>query len=271
MDEALIKRIAELEWANYAATLGTAQVTPGLDVILRDDVIITGSEIFPTPDTNHACLLRSSPAAADELIAEVTDYFQSKGLPATIYLSPACTPADLPQRLLEQGFVRQKEREAWLVLDDLPNFKFPSRTSEIAVRPITEEEALTFAEVFMTSFGMPLDFAPQMAQLLRPSIGQPGVYHYIAWHDERPVGVCSLLWYETFGVWGSAGVAPGHRRRGAITNLGIETITEAREQGVETLMLQTTAGTLLERLLRINGFKKVFTRTCYTLSNEHTG
>lgn len=271
MDEASSARVAELEWANYAATSKTAQVTPGLDVVMREDVILNSSQAFPTPDANHACLLRSTRDAVGGLIDEILDYFQTKGLPATVYLSPACTPPDLPERLSKRGFVRQREREAWLVLEDLPAFDLPSRTPRVEVRHITEEEAPTFAEVFLTAFEMPTDFAAPMAQLMQPSIGQPGVYHYIAWRDERAVGVCSLLCYESFGVWGSVGLVPGYRRRGVATNLGIEVVARALEEGVDTLMLQTVAGAPLERLLRISGFRRAFVRTGYTQSNERIG
>lgn len=271
MDEALRARIAELEWANYAATSKTAQVTPGLDVVMREDVILNSSQAFPTPDANHACLLRSTRGAVGGLIDEITGYFQAKGLPATVYLSPACTPPDLAERLSRRGFIPQREKEAWLVLDDLPEFDLPARTSGVEVRQITEEEASTFAKVFLTAFEMPTDFATAMAQLMRPSIGQPGVYHYIAWRDERAVGVCSLLCYENFGVWGSVGLVPGYRRRGAATNLGVEVIARALEEGVDTLMLQTVAGAPLERLLRISGFKRAFVRTGYTRPNERIG
>lgn len=259
------QRIAELEWANYAATLSTAQITPNMEVILRDDVIMTSSDAFPTPDANHACLLRATPQAVDDLIAEVIDYFQSQGLPVTVYISSACRPSDLPERLSRHGFVRQEEKEAWMVLEHLSSFEVPSPSPGIAVKIITEEEVLVFADVFLRAFGMPADFVPLMAQLMKHSVELPGVYHYIAWRDEKPVGTCSLLCHGSFGVLGSAGVLPTIRGKGTATNLAIEAVTEAKRQGVETLMLQTTANTLLERLLRISGFKKVFTRTCYTL------
>jgi hypothetical protein len=47
--------------------------------------------------------------------------------------------------------------------------------------------------------------------------------------------------------------------------LTVAAAQQAQEDGVDTLVLQTSAGFLLERLLRIYGFKKVFTRTSYTL------
>ncbi|MCP4539965.1 MAG: GNAT family N-acetyltransferase [Chloroflexi bacterium] len=261
-----IDRITNLEWANYAASLVTAQVTPGLDVVLRDDVIITSSDIFPSPDANHACLLRATPKTIDGLIAEVIDHFKPKGLPTTVFISPACTPADLPDRLLKQGFVKQKDKEAWVVLDNLLDLEIPPPFSNAAVTSITKDQVLTFAEIFLTAFGIPLDFAPYMAQLLEPSLEQPSIHHYLALVDEQPAGIMSLLRHKSFGVFGSGGVLPAYRKSGAATNLAIRAATDAKKYGVDTLMGQTKAGTSLERLLRISGFNRVFTRTCYTLS-----
>jgi GNAT superfamily N-acetyltransferase len=259
------EHIIELELANYQAILPIAQVTPGLEVIIRDDVIITSSETFPAPDTTHACLLRATSQTVEGLIAEVADYFQAKGLPTTIYVSPACTPSDLPKYLLSREFVKQDAEEAWLVLYDLPNLELPTPMRGTSVTPVTKGEVSTFATTFMNAFEMPVDFAPYMAQLLQPCLGLPGVYHYLAIADDQPIGTCSLLCHDHFGILGSVGVLPQHRKGGAATNLAVQAAAQAQEQGVDTLMLQTTAGTGLERLLRISGFKKVFVRTCYTL------
>ncbi len=264
MKETAHERIVELEWANYAASLPSAAVTPGMEVILREDLILTRCTIFPTPDVNHACLLRTPPEAADALIDEIITYFQSQELPPTVFLSPACTPRDLPQRLAAHGFVRQESEEAWMVLD-IRNISIPDLYPAVPIKQITKQDALTFAEIFMEAFEMPTDAAPAMAQLLEPSINLPGFHHYLALVQGQPVGTCSLICHETFGILGSAGVVPAHRRSGAVTNLTITAITEARREGVEALILQTAAGTLLERLLSISGFKKLFTRVCYTL------
>jgi GNAT superfamily N-acetyltransferase len=259
------QRIAALERVNYAATLPIAQVTPGLDIVLRDDVIITSSEAFPAPDTTHACLLQATSQTADALIAEVTGYFRSKGLPPTVFVSPACTPPDLPARLEDQGFVQQETLEAWMVLNHLQDVEIPPLFPKVAVRRIAPEDALTFAQIFMAAFDMPVDLAPYMAQLLAPSIGLPGAYHTIALLDGQPVGTFSLLCYERFGIIGSAGVLPAHRRSGAAHNLAIQAAAEARARGIDTLIAQTAAGTPLERLVRISGFKRAFARTCYAL------
>jgi hypothetical protein len=261
-----IQWVTTLERINYEATLPMAQATPGLDLHLRDDVIITSSDIFPFPDTTHACWLRATPQTVDNLINEVINYFKGKGLPPTIFISPACTPADLTERLLQQGFTRQEGEEAWLTLNDLPHLEIPAAASTIAVRCIDPTEALTFSNIFMTAFDLPLEFAPAMAQLLTPSLNLPGVYHYLALCEEQPVGICSLICYQKVGILGSAGVIPQQRGSKAIFNLIVQAMRQAQQQGVETLLLQTAAGTPLERLLRISGFKRAFTRIGYTLS-----
>ncbi len=257
-------KIAELEWGNYAATLPSAQLTPGLDVELRDAVILTSSTIFPTPDANHAALLRATPQTVEALLTEITAHYTSRGMPPTIYLSPACTPGDLPERLIARGFVKGAQAEAWMVLD-LTNREIPALAPKIPIRQITPAEVNTFAELFLRAFEMPLEFAPAMAQLLKPSVGLPGVHHYLAYHNAEPVGTLSLLCYRTLGILGSAGVLS--MRRGTLTarNLVRQAIQDARRVGVDKLLLQTTADTHLERFLRICGFQRAFVRECYTL------
>ena len=265
MSTSSIQRIADLEEANYAATLITAQVTPGLTVSLRDDVIMTTSETLPSPDTNHACLLRSTSQNIDSLLDEITERFRSRDRTATIFVSPACTPGNLGDLLTERGFLLQKGQEAWMVVEDLQDVAIPQPSPKVHVRQIASDEALTVAQIFVTAFDIPVAFAPGMAQLLTPSMGLPGVHHYIALVDDRPVGTCSLLRHGTYGVLGSAGVVRACRGTRVATSLASRAATDARQNGVTTLMLQTAAGTTLERLLRISGFRRAFTRVCYTL------
>lgn len=259
------QRVAALERINYEATLAIAQVTPGLELHLKPEVILTSSDIFPFPDTTHACLLQAAPPTVDDLIDEVTAYFQAKGLPPAVFVSPACTPADLGERLQRRGFIRREAEEAWLTLNPLPDLDLPA-AAEITVQQIGPTEALMFAGIFMTAFGLPLDVAPAMAQLLAPSLQVPGVYHYLARCGDDPAAICSLICYQNVAILGSAGVVPAHRGSRVISILVAETIRQARQHGAATLLLQTTAGAPLERLLRINGFKRAFTRIGYILS-----
>ncbi|MBN1873817.1 MAG: hypothetical protein JXA33_06275 [Anaerolineae bacterium] len=259
--------ITELEWANYAAMKATAQATPDLDLILRPDVILNRIPVFPTPDLNHACLLRATPTTIDALLDEIIAYYQAQDLPTTIFLSPACTPADLPERLYQRGFIRNDETEAWLLLSHARDFALGKPASDVRVEQIDKSAALTFAEIFLQSFDMPLDYAPYMAQLLTPSIGLPNVYHYIAYMEEQAVGVCSLLCYQNeLAIVGSAGILPVRRGHRVLASLSYQVLHQGQRHGIDKALLQTTAGAMFERFLRISGFKRVFTRSCYVLS-----
>lgn len=256
--------IANLEWANYAATRPAAEATPEVTLTMRDDVIITTSDLLPMPDANHACLLRSESESADALIDEVIAAFHPRGMPATVYVSPACLPADLPARLELRGFALLPELEAWMTLD-MATARPPEPTPNIPVRAITRDEAGSYATVFLRAFELPLEYAPVLERMLRPSIGLDNARHYMAFVKGEPVGTMSLLVHEHVGVIGSAGVLPSRKSRHAAMNLIIEIVHEARRMACETLMLQTTADTILERLLHIKSFNRVFTRTCYVL------
>ncbi len=257
--------IAALEWANYAAMVATAQATPGLEVVLRDDVILNRCERFPMPDLNHACLLRTTPEGAEALLEEVVAFFRVKSLPTTIYISPACTPGDWPERLRARGFVRQREEEAWMTVG-VDTFIWGKPSPAVEVRQIGPEDALTFSRVFLQAFGLPEAQAAVMARLIKPSIGLPDVYHYVAYEGGEAVGVCSLVCYGSLAIVGSMGVVPTRRGRKVFANLGYRVYRDARAQGAELALLQTTAGTLFERFLRISGFERAFVRQCYVLS-----
>jgi hypothetical protein len=258
------QQIARLERINYEANQAIAQITPGLEVCLRDDVIITSNKFFPYPDVTHACLLQATPQSLDNLITEIIDYFQAKNLPPTLFVSPACTPTDLAERLAQRGFIKQNE-EAWLALENLPTLDIPALYPNVSVQRVTKADLPAFVRVFLNAFDLPADFAPFIAQLTEPSLELAGVYHFLAFSQTEPIGTCSLICCQEVGILGSVGVVPAHRGSRAAANLGYSVVSQARQHGVEALLLQTAAGAPLERLLRLQGFKKMFTRTAYTL------
>jgi hypothetical protein len=261
-----IEDIAALERQNYVAMQPMIAVTPGVELILRDDVIITSSQVFPTPDANHACLLRATHETAPALIAEVVEHFTSRELPPTIFLSPACAPEPLPDLLIAQGFVRQKEQEAWMVFEQIDDWVKSEASASVKVQRIDKSEAITFAQVFLKAFEMPEEYATPMAEVLSPSIGLPGTYHYVARFDEEPLGVCTLICHEDLAIVGSAGVIANRRGLKVFSGLTTAVYNDAYTWGCKRALLQTTAGAPFERFLRIAGFKTYFTRTCYTLA-----
>lgn len=256
---------AQLERVNYLAILPVAEVTPGLDVVLRDDVILSSSSVFPAPDTTHACQLRTTPQAASSLIDEVISYFRSRDLPVVIYLSPACTPVDLPDRLAASGFVPSGAPESWVVLDDLSRIQYRSRRSDIEISVVEPDTAQAFAETFLAAFEQPVELAPLLLEVLRPSIGVPTVTHYLAREAGQWIGTVSLTTHDTYGILGSVGILPTHRRSSVSIELFDAAYKEAQQRGLTTMFAQTELDSTAEQLLTTNHFRRAFLRQAYTL------
>jgi hypothetical protein len=261
-----VARVTELEQINYAALVAAAEASSGaVEVIVRDDVILNFSPMLPLPDTNHACLLRSTPERAEALLDEVLAYFDTRGVPPTIFLSPACAPADWPQRLQARGLQRQPAPEIWIAFESLRRYQIPPLSPSVAVevQAIGPTEALDFTSVLVDAFDLPTDMAPIMAQLLMPSIGLPGYHHYIARVSGSVVGCCSLIDHHSYGIIGSMGLKTTQRGGQTAYNFVNQVAREAQARGVDCLLGQTSFR-MVARLLCLYGFRVVFERSCYT-------
>ena len=260
-----LERIAELEWTNYAAQLPAVRATPGINLTMEEESTVLTS-IFPTPDVNHACLLRATPDSIDDLIDKTIQRFKWNTMPLRVFTSPACSPPDLEARLLARGFTKQEdENETWMTLEDMGNYEFPPPGPDVSVAKITRRDILMFSRIFTTAFDMPRYFTPFLALLLRPSIELPGFQHYIASVDGNPLGICSMIYYKSFGILGSVGVIPKRQGGRIATSLLVRSVKDAQQAGIDTTMLQTASNSTIVRRLRFAGFKVAFTRSCYIL------
>jgi hypothetical protein len=238
---------------------------PGLEVLLRDDLTLISSPDYPSPDANQAFLLRATEETIEALIDEVTEYFKSRALSPAIYLSPACTPSDLPKRLSRRGFVKQEPDESWLAFEHVQAAQVPKTDPKIVVRQVEKSEVGLFAEVMAAAYEMPPEWVPMLIKTLEPSIGQSNFRHYLGFIGQQPLATITVMRHKDYAIVGSGGVLPEHRGSTMIFNLAVNVLAQARGEGVDTILGQTTLGPLFERFLRICGFKLAFKRTGYIL------
>ena len=260
------QQIAELERINPTIMQGLTGVMPGVDVILRDDIVLISSKDFPSADTNLAYLFRATPQKADALIEEVVEYFQSKDLPPQIMVSPACTPADLPERLLARGFVHQEAEESWMMFTGLQKAVAPKIDRSVTVKRVESADVMAFAQVMAGAFEMPAEWVSYLAQMLEPTLSVPGFAHYLAFVHGVPAATLTLMRHKQYATIGSAGVLPEYRGSRTIYNMAVEVLIGAKQDGVDIVLGQTTLGPKFERFLRIAGFKLAFRRTGYKLA-----
>jgi len=261
------QKIIELESIIPTVAQGLVDVVPGMKVLLRDDIVILSSQSFPSADINRAYLFRASPERADALIEEIVDFFKARELPASIMISPACMPDDLPQRLEARGFAREETDEAWMIFEGLQKFKMPKIDRSVTVKRVESKAGVaTFAEIMAKAYDMPSDWTPFLAQMLEPTLTVPGFEHYLAFVKDVPVGTLTLMRHKQSVTIGSAGVLSEFRGTRTIYNMAVEVLHEAKRNGVETVVAQTSLGPKFERYLRISGFKLAFRRTEYKLA-----
>ena len=260
------QKMAELELIIPNIVQGLAEVVPGVEVLLRDDIVILSSQSFPSVDINRAYLFRTTSENTDNLIDEVIDFFRERELPAILMVSPACAPDDLPQHLESRGFILQEVDEAWMVLEKLQKFRVPKVDKGVTVKRVEGgEDVAIFSEIMTRAYDMPSDWAPYLTQMLEPTITAPGFTHYLASVKDIPVATLTLMRHKNYVIMGSAGVLPEYRGTRTIYNLAAEVIAEAKRDGVDTIVIQTSLGAKFERYLRIVGFKLAFRRTEYKL------
>jgi len=258
------EEIAALERANYAALRAWVQATPGSRMTVRDDVILTRALLFPTPDFNHACLLRTTPAQVDPLVDDIAAYFRRLCRRVHIFVSPACLPAGVGQRLLARGFERQEREEPWLRFDLRGWMPPPVGSDAVRVMTVGPEEARTFARVYLASFGMTAALAPAVAPLMKKLMRVPSTRYALAVLDGQPAGVC--LWHTQGDVvaLGGMGVLPPFRGSRVATTLGMHLMLDAQAEGKTTVVAQMI-NPAFEGFVAQYGFRRVFTRVHYVL------
>lgn len=259
------QKIVEFETVIPTCIQTLSSVMPGIQAILRDDLVLIYSKDYPSQDINRAFLLRESPDKIEGLIDEVIAYFKERELPTIIMVSPGCSPSDLPERLLKRGFVRQEPDESWLILENVKNIKVPRTDSRIDIRLVTREDLRVFAETMTAAYEMTPEWIPMLEKTLEPSIGLPNINNYLAYIENTPVATVTTMHYKEYVVVGSGGVIPKYRGTSLIYNLAVVALAKARDKGANTILAQTTVGPKFERFLRICGLKQAFKRQGYIL------
>lgn len=259
------KKIAEFETVIPTCIQTLSNVLPGIQTILRDDLVLIYSQEYPSQDINRAFLLRETPEKIESLIDEVIAYFKERGMPTIIMVSPGCTPADLPERLLKRGFVRQEPDESWLILENIKNVKVPWTDPRVDVRLVTKDDLGVFAETMTAAYEMDTEWIPMLEKTLAPSIGLPNINNYLAFINNKPVATVTTMHHKEYVVVGSGGVIPAYRGTSLIYNLAVVALAKARDNGANTILAQTTVGPKFERFLRICGLKQAFKRQGFIL------
>ncbi len=260
-----LKQLIELlEWSDQARNAWFATIVPGLEVHLSSEAVFLSNNDFPTADGNHAARLRAQPEYADALIERVVAYYRARGVAPCVALSPACSPEDLPQRLVAFGFQPYGDPEHWLLLRDSARFARVRCPSGIRIREAAAQDVGLFCEVMAQAFEMPSEFTFVLEHFFGHINELPGIHNYIAFRDGEPVGCASLFSHQGVSAWGSCGLLPNARQLAVMAGIIAQVYQDWQCDGTANLLFQTVLPKLEQAALRV-GFEHVFSRTYYLL------
>jgi GNAT superfamily N-acetyltransferase len=194
---------------------------------------------------------------ADEIgdvLAEVRALLRARGRPSTQWeVGSSATPADLVERLLERGLVRDKEPYAVALVLTTPPPRPPSELQARAVETFDEYAAANAVQ--WEAFDMPPDEVAESRRLL-PDLWRdtPNITHAVWLDGEIVAAGTSAPTSHGLLLYGGA-TLPRARGRGAYRALLHARWEEAARRGTPALITQ--GGSMSRPILERVGFERV--------------
>lgn len=170
--------------------------------------------------------------ATETMVDDIVALYHQAGLQNfAVQVSPIAQPSALPA-WLEARRLYRRDNWAKVYRDVEPP---PPVPTDLRIESIGRDQALTFATVACTAFGIPDTLRPWLAA----PVGRPGWRHYLAWDGDLPVATGALFIRDGVGWLGVASTLPSHRRRGAQGAIMAQRIRDGAELGCRWLITET--------------------------------
>lgn len=208
----------------------------------------------PYPRFNHVGCIRVGGDQVDDLVAAARAFFQEHGLPQVAFLiTPATRPADLADRLLQQGY--RMETVPVMVWDGTP-LPAPQSPDLRVVRLLPGQYEL-FWQVMRQVFFPGADGDYLAAGRKGVEVADAlGAWHYVAFLGQQPVGGGTLYPRGKMGGIYNLCTLPAFQRRGVATAVVRSCIADALALGCDHVGLTPTA--MGRRLYLRLGFRDVY-------------
>lgn len=217
-----------------------------------DNAVVAYYADVPLLTFNHAATINVSEGKIDSLVREVSDFFESKGVPfACFMISPSTRPNSLTSILLKQGFKVGVE----LSMMTFEETGFEERMNpQVSVRVVAERDSYLFTELMFSIFEMPSELMDGFNRLILQRI-RKGLKCYIGSIDDEPVGTCGLFSSAKVGEIYAVGTLKDHRGGGIGTTLTLHAIRDSIKEGNDIHVIRAEKAGYPEGLYRRMGFK----------------
>jgi ribosomal protein S18 acetylase RimI-like enzyme len=211
----------------------------GMRAVLEEDLVRT--ECGMDCDTfNAVCRARLSPRTADRRIREALGWFG--GRPYSWWLGPGDEPADLGSRLSDAGLSAAETERAMAA--SLSELRPAAPPGDLEIRRVQSLAELSdFARVNAANWSPPDENVMQFYDRAAPLLLGPGspIHLYVGYVEGKAVASAEMT--VAGGVAGLYGISTlaARRRRGYGTAMTLRPLLDARQDGIETAVLQASA------------------------------
>lgn len=262
-----LEQVEVSAWSDFCrAATREAIATCGIGLADDDTVSASSASKIDVLAFNRVVGLGMSEPATESHLDDLVSYYRRRQIGRFfVQVCPAASPKDLPGWLEKRGFSHHNNWvKLWRGVE-------PCRRAEsdLRVRRIGKEHAVSFARILVTSFEWPRPLESWVAQ----TVGRPGWRHYMAFDREAPVATAALYVDGENGWIDLASTLPEYRGRGAQGALVEKRIQDARELGLRRLVVETAEdkpehGSSSYRNMRKYGFQTAYLRPNYIYNNK---
>lgn len=248
------EQIAATIELNHLAALREFAQGDQSELLVSGEMMRVASGV-PYPLLNFVARPRFHPRQADSRIASLIHYFEQRHTPFLVYLHPSATPPDLALRLERHGLRRWGFQDG-MALERL-DLRARGGYDVLQIEVARDAEVLAkAADINATAYHLPPNAATYMRSVMMTALYDPAVYVYLARLQGIPAA--SVMLVLKAGVAGLYGLAtlPEYRGRGVATNIMVHAISEAKQLGFRTAVLQAPPGAV--SLYRRLGFETYF-------------
>ena len=199
--------------------------------------------------------------------------FKEKDRTPAVCVTPFTRPKDLSSLLKASGF-RLQEKEAWMFYEKPDNI--PEIPESVRITPVeTEEDRKNYITIFKKAYGgatpdepygeLPPEYCELIIDSFKKESYKAKVLNLIAFHNNRPAGIASILFSDKYAYIYSIGVAPEMRRKGISSALAGFCISKAQEKKIENIFLITEHKSTNEKIYEKLGFSTGFVSEIFVL------
>jgi N-acetylglutamate synthase-like GNAT family acetyltransferase len=198
----------------------------------------------------------------NNLITEVTRYYQAIKIRPCFMLYPTTRPATFADTLIKAEFDLIDEENAMIHEGKTGNVRL---NLDVKINTIDTGQIDVWTKILVKGYGLPEAFLSVVQDTFTKVARDHGSKFYLAYLQNKPAGSLLLYSHDDIGTIYTVATTPEHTKKGVATALVNKATTDSLKTHNKMLYLLAGKGTDAEKLYQTLGFETKFTRRLYEL------